>query len=401
MACQQARLPSKHQKEDDMTTDITPFRIAIPDADLDDLKRRLATTRWTSELPGIGWSRGVPVAYLKELAAYWRDGFDWRAEEAKLNQLSQFTTEIDGQTIHFIHARSPEPEATPLLISHGWPGSVAEFMKIIGPLTNPRAHGGDPRHAFHVVAPSLPGFGFSTPLREAGWHMARTTDAYAELMARLGYDHYGTHGGDIGAGIAGRLASTRAEHVIGVHAASDRSAVTYAGVFLPLPDDLTDAERATVAAMKAETAEGDGYFRLQSTRPQTLAHALADSPAGQLGWIVEKFKEWTYPGAALPEDAVDRDQLLTNVSLYWFTSTGGSSAGFYYEGAHSNTPWTSPSAVPQGLAAFNSHPIIRRLMDPNKTMAHWSDFERGGHFPAMEEPELLVGDIRKFFRGRR
>lgn len=381
-----------------MTNDITPFRIAIPDADLDDLKRRLATTRWTSELPGIGWSRGVPVGYLKGLADYWRDGFDWRAEESRLNQLPQFTTEIDGQTIHFIHARSPEPDATPLLISHGWPGSIAEFMKIIGPLTDPRAHGGDPQDAFHIVAPSLPGFGFSIPLRQAGWHLARTTDAYAELMKRLGYDRYGTHGGDIGAGIAGRLAAIGPDHVIGVHAASDRSAVTYAGVFLPLPADLTDAEKATVAAMKAETAEGDGYFRLQATRPQTLAHALADSPSGQLAWIVEKFQAWTYPGAALPEDAVDRDHLLTNVSLYWFTGTGGSSAGFYYEGAHTNTPWTGPSAVPQGLAVFNAHPIIRRLMDPKGTMAHWSDFERGGHFPAMEEPELLVGDIRTFFR---
>lgn len=381
-----------------MTAGITPFRIAIAERDLDDLHHRLATTRWTSELPNIGWSRGVPVGYLKQLAAYWRDGFDWRKAEAELNRFPQFLTEIDGQTIHFIHVRSPEPDATPLLISHGWPGSVAEFMKIIGPLTDPRAHGGDPKDAFHIVAPSLPGFGFSVPLREAGWHVARTTAAYAELMDRLGYQRYGTHGGDIGAGIAGRLASIRPENVIGVHVTSDRGAVTYAGVFLPLPDDLTEAEKATVAEIKGATSEGDGYFRLQSTRPQTLAHGLADSPTGQLAWIAEKFKEWTYPGAALPENAVDRDQLLTNVSLYWFTSTGGSSAGFYYEGAHGAGGWVSPSAVPQGWAVFNSHPIIRRLMDPQKSMAHWSDFERGGHFPAMEEPELLVGDIRKFFR---
>lgn len=377
---------------------VRPFKIEIPESDLSDLKDRLTKTRWTSELPGTGWSRGVPVGYLKDLAEYWRTEYDWRSEEAKLNQFPQFTTEIDGQTIHFIHARSPEPNAMPLIISHGWPSSVAEFMKIIGPLIDPRAHGGDPKDAFHVVAPSLPGFGFSTPLSEAGWHMGRITDAFAELMNRLGYDRYGTQGGDIGAGIAGRLGSTKADNVIGVHVNSDQSAAAFAGTFLPMPDDLNDAEKAAVDRIKQATSEQDGYSRLQSTRPQTLAHSLADSPVGQLAWIVEKFQEWTYPGAKLPEDAVNRDQMLTNASVYWFTGAGGSSAGFYYEAAHADIGWAEPSSVPTGWAVFNSDPIVKRVMDPERKMAHWSEFERGGHFAAMEEPELLVEDIRKFFR---
>lgn len=286
----------------------------------------------------------------------------------------------------------------PMLISHGWPGSIAEFMEIIGPLTDPAAYGGDPADAFHIVAPSLPGFGFSVPVREPGWGLARTTTAYVELMRRLGYDRYATQGGDIGSGIAGRLAEIDPEHVIGVHINADRGAAAVVGTFLPMPDDLTEAEKARLDEIKQELAGGDGYFALQATRPQTLAYALADSPIGQLAWIVEKFKEWTNPAANLPEDAVNRDQLLTNVSIYWFSNSGGSSAQFYWENAHAEGDWTHPSEAPQGWAVFNSDPIMKRLMDPENRFAHFSEFAEGGHFGAMEAPELLTGDIRAFYR---
>ncbi len=380
------------------STSIEPFRIDIPQTDLDDLHTRLERTRWPSELPGSGWERGVPLAYLKSLADYWRNGFDWRAQEARLNAFPQFMTEIDGQPIHFLHVRSPEPDALPLIMSHGWPGSIAELMAIVGPLTDPAAHGGDRADAFHLVAPSLPGFGFSVPMRQSGWHLGRTTDAYATLMRRLGYERYGTQGGDIGAGIAGRLASVDPDHVIGVHVNSDQGSAAMVGEYLPMPDGLTESELARLAEIKQESSGQQGYFSIQSTRPQTLAYGLADSPVGQLAWIVEKFKEWTNPNAELPEDAVDRDQLLTNVSLYWFTNTGGSSANFYYEGSHGQIEWTTPSAAPQGWAVFNTDPIMHRLMNADGQIGHFSEFSEGGHFPAMEAPDLLVEDIRAFFR---
>jgi pimeloyl-ACP methyl ester carboxylesterase len=378
-------------------TDLQPFKVSIPQEDLDDLHERLVRTRWPDELPGVGWSYGVPLEYLKGLAEYWQAGFDWRAQEAKLNAFPQFATEIDGQRIHFLHVRSPESDALPLVMTHGWPCSIAEFMKIIGPLTNPRAHGDDPDDAFHVVAPSLPGFGFSMPVREPGWELGRTTDAFAELMRRLGYDRYGAQGGDIGAGVAGRLAGIDPDHVVGCHVNSDQGSAAMVGEFLPVPENLTEAEKARLDDIRQALSEQRGYFELQSTRPQTLAYSLADSPVGQLAWIVEKFKEWTNPAAALPDDAVDRDQLLTNVSIYWFTDTGGSSARFYYEGARNRLDWLTPSTVPQGWAVFNTDPIMRRLMNPEGKIVHFSEFEEGGHFPAMEAPALLIGDVRAFF----
>jgi pimeloyl-ACP methyl ester carboxylesterase len=383
---------------DSSTAAIQPFRVEILQADLDDLHHRLARTRWPSELPEVGWSRGVPLAYLKGLAEYWRTGFDWRAQEARLNQLPQFITEIDGQSIHFLHVRSPEPNAIPLIMSHGWPGSIAELMSVIGPLTDPGTHGGDPADAFHVVVPSLPGFGFSMPLHEPGWELGRTTEAFAVLMRRLGYDRYATQGSDIGAGIAGRLASIDPERVIGVHVSSDQGGAAMVGEYLPMPEGLTDTELARLNEIKGAWADESGYFTLQSTRPQTLAYALADSPVAQLAWIVEKFKTWTNPAAALPEDAVDRDQLLTNISIYWFTNSGGPSANFYYEGAHTQADWTSPSDAPQGWAVFNTDPLMKRLMNAESQIAHFSEFAEGGHFPAIEAPDLLVGDLRQFFQ---
>jgi epoxide hydrolase len=381
--------------------EIRPFRIAIPQDDLDDLADRLHRSRWPDELPGVGWSRGVPLAYLQQLAAYWRDGYDWRRQEERLNGLPQFTTTIDGQTVHFLHVRSPEPGALPLLVTHGYPSSIVEFLEIVGPLTDPRGHGGDPADAFHVVAPSIPGFGFSTPVQQPGWEVARTTTAFAELMRRLGYARYGAHGGDIGAGVSGMLGATRPDHVVGTHTTADARGVALAGQYFPLPDDLAEADRVGVEEQQRLWADAKGYLDIQSTRPQTLAYALTDSPVGQLAWIVEKFKEWTDATAELPENAVDRDQLLTNISVYWFTRSGASAARFIYEGAHTGPDWTSApttAPAPQGLAQFGGDDLLRRVMDPDHKIEHWSEFDRGGHFPAMEVPDLLVGDVRAFFR---
>ena len=395
------------------TSEIRPFRIDIPDRDLEDLRERLAGTRWPDELPGGGWRRGVPLDYLRQLADYWRAGFDWRAQEARLNALPQFTTGIDGQTIHFLHVRSPEPDALPLLISHGYPSSVVEFLEVAGPLSDPRAHGGDPADAFHLVIPSLPGFGFSTPVREPGWDLARTTAAFAELMGRLGYGRYGVHGGDIGAGISGMLGATRPANIAGVHGTSDAMGVAVGEQFgYPIPDDLSEADRARVEEQRRRWADMKGYLDIMSTRPRTLAYSLTDSPAGQLGWIAQSFKEWTAAAADLPEDAVDRDLLLANVSIYWFTRSGASAARFIYETAHAaadwggadedgdgsaEVPWEAP-AVPQGLAVFGGDDLLRKVLDPDHKIAHWTEYDRGGHFAALEVPDLLVGDLRTFFR---
>jgi epoxide hydrolase len=380
-----------------------PFRIEIPQADLDDLHRRLADTRWPDELPGVGWSRGVPLRYLKELAEYWRTSYDWRAAEARLNQFPQFTTVIDGANVHLLHVRSPESQALPLLLTHGWPGSVAEFLDVIGPLTDPGAHGGDPADAFHLVIPTIPGYGFSGPTGQPGWNFPRIANAWAELMRRLGYDHYAAQGGDVGALISLTLAGLHPERVAGVH-------VNF--LITPPPDDpsqlagLSESEQARLGRMSRFVADLSGYMKLQSTRPQTLAYALTDSPVGQLAWVVEKFREWT-DSAKVPEDAVDRDQLLTNVMLYWLTATAGSSAQLYVETAEllptAAVPPSPPPplTVPLGVAVF-PHDIfvpIRRFADPAfPTIVHWTEFERGGHFAAMEQPDLFVDDLRAFAR---
>jgi pimeloyl-ACP methyl ester carboxylesterase len=398
-------------------SEIRPFRIDIPDRDLEDLRERLAGTRWPDELPGGGWRRGVPLDYLRQLADYWRAGFDWRAQEARLNALPQYTTEIDGQTVHFLHVRSPEPAAMPLLVIHGYPSSVVEFLEVIGPLSDPRAHGGDRADAFHLVVPSLPGFGLSTPVREPGWDMARSSSALAELMGRLGYDRYGAHGGDIGAGVSGTLAATQPAHVVGVHTISDAMGVAVGEQFgYPIPDDLSQADLARVEEQRRRWADMKGYLDLMSTRPQTLAYSLTDSPAGQLAWIAQSFKEWTAASAELPEDAVDRDLLLANISIYWFTRSGASAARFVYETAHADwggsseqdrggspdAGWEAPAAaVPQGLALFGGDDLLRKVLDPDHKMAHWSEYDRGGHFAALEVPDLLVDDLRTFFRGLR
>jgi epoxide hydrolase len=390
-----------------MTTSdaIRPFRIDIPQAALDDLHDRLDRTRWPDELPGVGWAYGVPRGYLRELVRYWRHEYDWRAAEARLNRWPQFTTTVDGANLHFAHIRSPEPGATPLIITHGWPGSIVEFTEVAGPLTDPRAHGGDPADAFHLVVPGIPGFGLSGPTRETGWEPLRIAAAFGELMRRLGYERYGAQGGDWGAAISRELGRTHPDQIIGVHL----NLIPGAGASAePTPEELAalhPAERARTLASWARTREWErertGYAVVQSTRPQTLAYALTDSPVGQLAWIVEKFKEWTDSGER-PEDAVDRDLLLTNVMLYWLTGTAGSSARIYYERAHADY-WgrpPEPSAAPTALAAFpeENFVVLRHIAERTNDIVRWTEFDRGGHFAAMEEPDLLVRDIRAFFR---
>ncbi|MDR7382140.1 epoxide hydrolase family protein [Promicromonospora iranensis] len=380
-----------------MTEDnaLTPFRINIPQADVDDLGDRLARTRRPLPVPGrddrTDFSRGIPRSYLTELAEYWRDGFDWRAQEAKLNEHEQFTTVVDGQTFHVVHVRSANPGAVPLILNHGWPGSFVEYQRLVPLLTD----------EFHVVIPSLPGFGFSTPLSGTGWEVARTSEAYAEIMTRLGYERFAAHGSDIGAGTAGRLAALYPERVIGTHVASDGRMLGMVGDKFPYPDGLTADESAQIEAIRAEDVAERGYFEMQNHRPDTIGAALTDSPVGQLAWIAEKFQTWTNGAHPTPEEAVDRDQLLTNVSLYWFTRSGASSAQFYYEAEHAGLDWAASPGVPAAWAVFDTHPLMRRVMDPWKAIGHWSEFTEGGHFPAMEEPKLLADDIRSFFRSLR
>ena len=383
---------------DSATHDIRKFSISIPQQDLDDLADRLARTRWPASVPGAAWERGVPVSYLRELADYWRTGFDWRAAEARLNAYPQFTTEVDGQKIHFLHVKSPESDATPLLLLHGWPGSIVEFLHVIGPLTDPRSHGADPGQAFDLVIPSLPGFGFSGPVSEPGWGSRRTARALAELMRRLGYSRYGAQGGDFGAFVAPDLGRVDPDHVIGIHVnAATMGFVPFGDIPEEEPATFSPAEKQRLQRMQTYLSEGNGYFQIQSTRPQTLSYALTDSPAGQLAWIVEKFKEWTNSGHELPEDAIPRDEMLTDVRVYWFTGTAGSAANVaYYESMHSGD-WPVPSGVPTGVAVFAEDIAIRRYAERANNIVHWSDFDTGGHFAALETPGLLVQDIRAFF----
>jgi epoxide hydrolase len=356
---------------------IRPYRIEIPQSQLDDLHERLDRTRWPDELPGVGAAYGAPLTDVRDLADRWRHDYDWRRHEAALNELPQFTTTIDGQNVHFIHVRSSDRNALPLILTHGWPGSIVEFLDVIEPLSE----------SFHLVIPSIPGFGFSGPTTETGWSNVRVARAWAELMGRLGYDRYGAQGGDIGALVSPDLARHAPDRVVGVH-------VNAASVgFIPLgpadEDGLSEAERARLARIQHFMAEEWGYNQLQSTRPQTLAYALTDSPVGQLAWIAEKFAAWS-------AEPIDPDRLLTNVMLYWLTGTANSSSRIYYENLHA---WALPenSGVPTGVAVFAEDVAIRRYAEEANTIVHWSEFDRGGHFAAIEAPDLLVADVRAFF----
>lgn len=367
-----------------MNDEITPFRVEITQAQLDDLSSRLAATRWPDEPEGVGWSYGVPVDYLKDLVEHWRTRYDWREWEARLNSYPQFTTTIDGANVHFLHVRSADPDAFPLILTHGWPGSIVEFLEMIEPLSR----------EFHLVIPSMPNYGLSGPTKDTGWNVRRIATAWAELMRRLGYDRYGAQGGDWGSSVSRDLGIVDAEHVVGVH-------LNFLITKPDADDVLTDEEQARFSGPDLHQRESFGYAAVQSTRPQTLAYGLHDSPVGQLAWIVEKFREWT-DSTDVPEDAVDRDQMLTNVMLYWLTGTAGSSARLYKE-AERTWGRVEVSTCPTALAVFPRElgQSIRRIAERTNTIVRWTEFDRGGHFAAMEEPDLLAEDVRAFFRGVR
>ena len=379
-------------------TTIRPFEIAVPDAVLEDLRARLARTRLPDQLEGADWDYGTELDYLTEFITYWRDEFDWREQERRLNEFDQFKTVIDDLDIHFIHQRSPEPDAVPLIITHGWPGSIAEFTKIIGPLTDPVAHGGDAEDAFHVVAPSMPGYGFSDKPRSPGFGPEQIAEVNAALMARLGYERYGIQGGDWGSIVSSRHAFNHPEQAIGLHLN-----MLVGGP--PPGGDPTDGvppeelERSQARRSFYTTAES-GYSQIQGTKPQTLGYALNDSPAGQAAWIVEKFRAWCDCNGD-PESIFTRDEMLTNITIYWVTQTATSSARLYYES--SRAPTSGPMGrieVPTGAAIFPYELFItpRKWAEASYNITHWTEMPRGGHFAAMEQPELFVEDLRSFFR---
>jgi epoxide hydrolase len=379
---------------------ITPFRIEVPEADLDDLRQRLRRTRWPDPETVDDWSQGVPLRYLQRLCRYWADTYDWRVTEARLNAWPQLTVEVGGLGIHVLDARSPHPGALPLVLTHGWPGSVVEFLDVLGPLTDPPAHGGDAADAFHVLCPSLPGYGFSDKPTSAGWGVERIADAWAELMARLGHERYGAAGSDWGTTISTLLAHRDRDHVAGIHVVPPLAAPDPATF-----GDLTPAERAALADLERSGREESGYSEQQATRPQTLGYGLVDSPAGLCAWIVEKFRAWTDNGGD-PEDALTRDQMLDDVMLYWLPGTGASSARLYWESIRLVSDWftratTDTVEVPTGCSIFPREVprASRRWAERRYTdIRHWHELDRGGHFPALEQPALFVDEIRSFFR---
>ena len=375
--------------------DVRPYTIAISDAELADLRARLERTRWPAALSD-GWERGTPVSYARRLAEYWRTGYDWREHEARLNRMPQFIAEVGGQPIHGLHVRSTADAAVPLLLVHGYPSSFAEFARIAPMLAG---SGNDasmdaPAPAFHVVAPSIPGFGFSSPLVSHGWDIARTARAFDEIMLALGYDRYLVFGEDVGAGVSEQLCLDAGDHVLGSIAATDPGSIATA--YTPPTEHLSEAERERHERLKDARTEDFGYLQLQTTRPLSVAYGLVDSPIAHATWIVEKFQEWTDPAHALPEDAVDLDDLLTLVTVQWFGRSGDGAANMLYEAAHAQAAWGRTHDRPQGIAAFGDEPLMRRILDPDGHLAFWAEHPRGGHFPAMEAPEELVGDMRAF-----
>jgi microsomal epoxide hydrolase len=378
------------------TDELRPFTVDVPEAVLEDLRDRLARTRWPDQIPGSGWGYGTDLEYLRDLCETWGTTFDWRAQEKRFNQWPHFLTDIGGQTVHFIHARSPEPDALPLVVTHGWPGSVAEFLDVIGPLSDPRAHGGDPADAFHVVCPSIPGYGWSGPTREPGWDVRKVAETWKALMARLGYERYGAQGGDWGSIISSDLGAVDAEHVAGLH-------LNMLIAFPPGGDttELTEQEQADVDALQAFLQTGTAYQEIHGKNPQTLGYGLTDSPAGLAGWIIEKFWAWT-DNNGNPEDAVTRDQLLTNLTVYWVTSTINSSVRLYCESQRSGRfgPTGTRVDVPTAAAIFPKEIFRtpRAWAEGAFDIHRYTRFDRGGHFAALEEPDLLIDDVRTFFR---
>jgi epoxide hydrolase len=381
-----------------MSQSIEQFRIRIEDPVLEDLHDRLARTRFPDQIDGTGWEYGITVDYLRQLVGYWRDTYDWRAQEARLNEFSQFRTRIDDQSIHFLHARSAHDDAMPLLIIHGWPGSIVEFLDVLPRLTDPEAFGGEAGDAFHVVAPSLPGYGFSEPPRTPGWDEQRIAQAFIVLMSRLGYTRYAAQGGDWGAQVASRIGGIDPQHCAAIHL----------NMALGSPSEgdhpLTEEEQADLAAMRQFAKEESAYAHEQGTKPQTLGVALNDSPAGLLAWIVEKFRAWSDCDGD-PENCFTRDQLITNVMLYWVTQTSASAARLYWESRHR---WPAATSlpfvdVPTGVARYPKEILRwpRSWVERQYNVVRWAEMDRGGHFPAMEQPDLFVEDLRTFLRSVR
>jgi epoxide hydrolase len=383
-----------------MSEQVKPFRITTLEGDLNDLRQRLRRTRWPERETVKDWSQGVPLGYLQDLCAYWADEYSWRATEARLNALPQFRTTIDELSIYFLHVRSPHADALPLVITHGWPGSIIEFLKVIGPLTDPTAHGGDAADSFHVVCPSLPGYGFSDKPEEPGWGIERIASAWVVLMRRLGYDRYGAQGSDWGTSISARIGQRDADHVVGIHLTPPLAPPDPATF-----DNLTERERAALASLEQSEEWGSGYSQEQATRPQTIGYALVDSPAALCAWIIEKFWAWTDCDGH-PENVLTRDELLDNLMLYWLPRTGASAARLYWESIRRVNEWISGAtidnvAVPTGCSIFP-----KELQRPSRRWAerrftdirYWNEPERGGHFAAFEQPRLFVKEVRSFFR---
>jgi pimeloyl-ACP methyl ester carboxylesterase len=383
---------------------VQPFKIAIDDAILRDLKERLARTRWPDAVDAAGWDYGVPLAYMKELVDHWQHKYDWREQERKLNRFDQFKTRIDGLDIHFVHVKSKESNALPLVVVHGWPGSFCEFHKMIGPLTDPVAHGGKAEDAFHVICPSLPGFGFSEKPKERGWNSQRMAEVFAKLMPRLGYARYGAQGGDWGSGITRWLAGADGGHCIGGHS-------NFPSGSRPMEDPMrgvTPKEMERVEQRRRELNDHYAYAAIQGTRPLTLGYGLNDSPAGLAAWIIDKFWAWSDHGGNL-DNSFSRDELLTNVMIYWVTNTMPSSVRIYFESQHNQprpstmTPWQNTGKpAPMGYALFpkeiNVPPRAWVERAQGSPLVHWTEMPRGGHFAALEQPGLLVEDVRSFFR---
>jgi epoxide hydrolase len=379
---------------------IRAYRVSVSEDELDDLRARLRRARWPERETVDDWSQGVPLAYLRELCEYWADGYDWRAAEARLNALPQLRTEIDGLGIHFLHVRSPRDDALPIVLTHGWPGSIVEFLDVVGPLSDPAAHGGDPADAFHVVCPSLPGYGFSDKPAEPGWGIERIAAAWAVLMDRLGYSRYGAAGSDWGTSISASIGQQQPERVAGIHLIPPLAPPDPATF-----DDLTDRERAALETLERTGEHDSGYSKEHSTRPQTIGYALTDSPVALCAWIIEKFWAWT-DSDGRPERVVARDRLLDNLMLYWLPGTGASAARLYWESIGQVNEWISGSVtetidVPTGCSVFP-----KEIQRPSRRWAerrfpdirYWNEPARGGHFAALEQPELFVDEVRAFFR---
>lgn len=390
---------SAHPRETMAMTKPAPYRISIPAEQVTDLKARLQHVRWPVEPDGDSWERGIPGSYLRRLSDRWR-AFDWARHEAAINRFDQVLFSYEHQDIHAFHVRSPEPGAVPLVLLHGWPSSGLEYLKVFEALANPVAHGGKASDAFHVIAPTMPGFGLSPAATTAGWSMGKVAEAVLALVSALGYDRFAVHGTDMGAGVAGEVDTRAAGRVIGLHTGTDSDTAVAVASFMKdaalARGDLSAAQKADLAKRFAGMDNRNGYIAIQSSRPKTLGFALNDSPIGQLAWIAEKFAAWTDPDKALIEDAVDLDQFLAIASTYWFGGGAAGSAHAVWESFRA-MGWGAQTATPKGVIAFNADDLTRPLLDPQNALSHWTSRSDGGHFPAMELPDVLVADLRLFF----